>query len=196
MTLIPLLPLTTVLYPRMLLPLFVCETKYRKLLRKHSSTGKALGIVLIKKAGGGLVVPYDVGTAAKVIAAEDTADSCHKFVIKGECKFRVNWIDYSESILKAEVEPLRDDDGDPGEAEELKKRVEEAFRVYLAILDAKGVSPPKELVHYLDPLQYSYIVADMLNLNPQEKQRLLAYTHTTERLKAELELLSKIVDKR
>jgi Lon protease-like protein len=108
----------------------------------------------------------------------------------------VNWIDYSKPILKAEVEPLKDDDGDPGEVEELKRRVEKAFRRYLAILEANGVSPPKELVHYLDPAQYSYLVADMLNLNLYEKQRLLAYTSTQERLRAELEFLSQIVDER
>ncbi len=159
-------------------------------------TGKALGVVLIKKAGEGPVVPYDIGTAAKVIATEDTEDGCFRVVMKGECKFRVNWIDYSKPILKAEVEPLKDDDGDPGEVEELKRRVEEAFRRYLAILEANGVSPPKELVHYLDPAQYSYLVADMLNLNLYEKQRLLAYTSTQERLRAELEFLSQIVDER
>ncbi len=196
MTLIPILPLTAVLYPKMMLPLFVCESKYRRLLRVHNVTGKALGVVLIKKAGEGPVVPYDIGTAARVIATEDTVDGCFRVVMKGECKFRVNWIDYSKPILKAEVEPLRDDDGDPGEVEELKRRVEEAFRRYLAILEAKGVSPPKELVHYLDPAQYSYLVADMLNLNVYEKQRLLAYTSTEERLRAELEFLSQIVDER
>lgn len=194
MTLIPLMPLTTVLYPKVVLPLLVCERKYRRLLRRHKATGEVLGVVLVKDGGEGSITPYDVGTAARVIAAEDSDGGCFSAVIRGECKFRVKWIDYSGPILKADVEVLRDDAGDPGEVEELKRRVEEAFRRYLEILDAKGVSPPKELVHYADPVQYSYIVADMLSLSPADKQRLLAYTSTTQRLRAELEFLSKIVD--
>ncbi len=196
MTLIPLVPLSAVLYPKMMLPLFVCESKYRRLLRLHKDNGKALGVVLVKGTGNMPIATYDVGTAARVVAAEDTGRGCYKVVMKGECKFKVNWIDYSGSILRADVEALRDDYGDPGEVDELKRRVEDAFRRYLAILEAKRVSPPKELVHFLDPVQYSYIVADMLDLNLSDKQRLLAYTSTTERLRAELEYLSQIVDEK
>jgi len=194
MALIPLIPVTTVLYPKMVLPLFVWETKYRDLLRRHRLSGKALGVVLVKSTGNGTFSPYEVGTVGKVIAAEEGVKGYFKAVLRGEEKFRVNWVDYSGPILRAEVEPLVDDEGDPGEVEELKRRVEEAFRRYLAILEAKGVSPPKELVHYDDPVQYSYTVADMLNISPIDKQKLLSYTSTSQRLSAELEFLSQIVD--
>lgn len=196
MTLIPLLPLTTVLYPKVVLPLLVFEPTYRRLLSRHRATGRALGVVLIKRAERVPVSTYEVGTAARVVAVDDAGNGCSRVVIEGVCKFRVNWIDYSGPILKAEVEPVREDVGDPGEVEELKRRVEEAFRRYLAILEAKGVSPPKELVHYADPVEYSYIVADMLNVSPSDKQRLLACTSTVERLRAELEFLSEVVDEK
>lgn len=196
MALIPIMPLTTVLYPKVVLPLLVCEPVYRRLLRRHRATGKPLGVVLVKEMDGVSFVPYEVGTCAKVVVAENTDGGCYRAVIEGEARFRVSWIDYSGPILRAEVEPIKDEVGDPGEVELLKRRVEEAFRRYLGILEAKGVSPPKELVHHADPVEYSYIVADMLNVDPAEKQRLLSCTSTAQRLRAELELLSEVVDEK
>jgi Lon protease-like protein len=193
---LPLFPLSTVLYPRTLLPLFVFENRYLKLINYCISTGSPFGVVLIKEGVevGGSAIPYEVGTEAKIIGAQKLPGGNYKVVVRGGRRFRVNWLDYSLPYLQAEVEHLEDLEGEPGVEEKLKHDVEFYFRKYLGLLEQLGINPLKEEAHHCSPEEYSYIVADTLQIAPREKQHLLVISSAAERLKAELEFLIRILD--
>ncbi|PSN85537.1 hypothetical protein B9Q02_05940 [Candidatus Marsarchaeota G1 archaeon BE_D] len=196
MVLIPLFPLSTVLYPNTLLPLFIFEKRYRIMVERCISSNSSFGIALIKRGMevGGPAEPYSIGTEARIVAKQRLRGGCYNVVVKGEKKFEIIWIDYSEPYLQAEIKWVDEKIEEGEEEKRLKSVVQSLFRKYLALLEKLGVCPLNEGVHELDPTNYSYVVADVLQLDPREKQRLLEANSTSERLKMEIEYLVTLLD--
>jgi Lon protease-like protein len=193
---LPLFPLNTVLYPDSLLPLYIFEKRYQLMMKRVLSENIPVGIVLIKRGEevGGIAEPYDVGTSARVIASERLSSGYYKVVVKGSKRFRISGIDYSEPYLQAEVQWLNGDQEkrDASTELQLKEMVMPLFRKYMKVLEENyGVTPLREEIHTYPPAQYSYIVAEVIQVDLHEKQRLLEADCTSERLRMELELLER-----
>lgn len=191
---IPLFPLSTVLYPRTYLPLIIFEERYKLMIKHCIGRNFPFGVVLIKKGEevGGASEPYEVGTEAKIVASERMGSGKYTVVVRGERRFRINWIDYSKPYLQAEVGFLEETPEGKDDLE-LKSKIEGLFRQYLGLLEGLGVSACREEVHGYPPTEYSYVVADMLQLGGIEKQQLLEAETTSERLRMELEFLVTIL---
>ncbi len=108
----PLFPLPDlVLFPGLVLPLYVFEQRYRDLLADVRRSGEPFGIVRILEAADDAPgQPLEgrvarVGTLAHLRSVTDHDDGTASIVVVGGERFRVQDFDTSRSYLSASVEP-------------------------------------------------------------------------------------------
>src|SRR5258707_15628572 len=89
--LLPLFPLTTVLFPEMLLPLHIFEPRYRLLVRRCMDEDRPFGVVLMRSGQdvGGLAEPHGIGTEARIMAYSPLSDGRSYIVVRGGRRFAI-----------------------------------------------------------------------------------------------------------
>ena len=210
-TILPVFPLSTVLFPGLVLPLHIFEDRYRTLVRELVDSPEdgphEFGVVTLRHgsevqttAEGEAGPPvddtpvtaeqlYEAGCTAELRQVTELPDGRFDIVTVGRRRFRVLAVAQgSEPYLTAEVEWLPEDD-EPGEtAELLAPRVLAAFRTYLELL-----RPASEVLDQVpdDPTVLSHLIAATAQLTTDERQQLLAAPDTASRLRAELKLLNR-----
>jgi Lon protease-like protein len=210
-TILPVFPLSTVLFPGLVLPLHIFEERYRALVRELVDSPEdgphEFGVVTLRHgsevqttAEGEAGPPvddtpvtaeqlYEAGCTAELRQVTELPDGRFDIVTVGRRRFRVLAVAQgSEPYLTAEVEWLPEDD-EPGEtAELLAPRVLAAFRTYLELL-----RPASEVLDQVpdDPTVLSHLIAATAQLTTEERQELLAAPDTATRLRTELRLLNR-----
>ncbi len=212
---LPLFPLSTVLFPGLVLPLTIFEERYRALARdllaQPEDAPRRFGVVAIRD--GREVAPtgpgtpgdgpaagfgpdldtalYGVGCVAEVASLRPREDDNggYDMVATGTTRFRVRSVDAGGAYLVAEVEELPEE---PGEgAGTLAAGVEQAFRAYQKQLagarERSTLSSAQDLPD--QPSVLSYLVAAAAILEVPVKQRLLEAPDVASRLRDELSLL-------
>ncbi len=107
---VPLFPLPNlVLFPGVVLPLYVFEQRYRALLSDTQASGEPFGIVQILELSEDVFMPFHdrvskVGTLAHLQQAETHEDGTSTIVVVGGERFTVQAFDFSQPYLSAEVE--------------------------------------------------------------------------------------------
>jgi Lon protease-like protein len=203
--LLPLFPLSTVLFPGMRLPLHVFEERYRLLVDhlKGQPEPRRFGVIAIRKgreAGAdGLTALYDVGCVAAVRQITPHADGRFDLITVGTERFRLRHLDDGLPYLRGEAEPLPDEPGaepgaEPGtEAGDALAaavgRVQAGFRGYLNALADRGggVISVADLPDEAELL--SYVVGAAMIIDLPERQSLLAAPTALDRLRLERSLL-------
>jgi Lon protease-like protein len=180
----PLFPLNTVLFPYASVQLHVFEDRYRELVQDCLTEDRPFGIVLIRSGEevGGQADPYMVGTAVRIVKVHTYDDGRMDIQVRGERRFRIRKLDETRPYLTGFVEPVIEHAIEEGpEAEELLTRAREEFEVFIQRLFARQefsvqvVFPP-------DPVALSFTIANLLQMENLEKQRLLETTDTLERV--------------
>src|SRR4029450_7459056 len=120
---LPLLPLRdVVVFPHMVIPLFVGRPKSIKALDMAMDAGKHILLVAQKQAAKddpGAEDLYEIGSIATVLQMLKLPDGTVKVLVEGTQRARIaNVIDRGE-FLVAEAAPLA---GDPGSANEVETR--------------------------------------------------------------------------
>lgn len=178
MTVLPLFPLETVLFPGAALPIHIFEPRYQALLRRCRDSGETFGIVLIREGYevGGPAVPFGVGTEAALVAAEDLPDGRSNVLVEGRRRFEIRRLVRGKAYLEGEVRWLPEEPGDS-----------EAWR--RTVLDILGQAGPVEVGPSRDAVDLSYRLADLLAADAEEKQELLEAPSAADRLQREALLL-------
>ncbi|SCL15979.1 hypothetical protein GA0070616_0891 [Micromonospora nigra] len=203
---LPVFPLTTVLFPGLVLPLHIFEERYRALVRHlvalPDGAPREFGVVAIRRGwevapaagratpGGGEVTLHEVGCTAELRQVTELDDGGFDIVTVGRRRFRITDVDArSTPYLTAEVQWLPEASGPDEAAEVLAARVIAVFRQYLGLIRAD----PEEISEQLpeDPTVLSHLVAATAALTVADRQRLLAIDDTAARLRAELRLLNR-----
>ena len=189
-----LMPLRTVLFPGIALPLVTYEERYRRMVRECVAAEQPFGVVLIRSGQeeGGLVEPYPVGTTARILRARES-DSGAMFVLAiGEKRFRVESLQIEGDLLRAKVSLWGPGEG-PVSAE-LCKELQEMLNRHLRNLAALAGLPDVNLALEDDPDRLSYVIAAQLTAPPRVHQQLLEMPSTAERLVAERPLLQREIE--
>ncbi len=217
---LPLFPLNTVLFPGALLPLHIFEPRYRQMIGELLATGDpTFGLLLIKEGdevverpgqaeAGRPAVPHDVGTAARIVQAQQLPDGRYFLVCAGEARIRLHRIIQSEPFLIGEVEPLADEDealsagGDAAGERALQQLAGQARGAVERLLAAIEAAIPdtreaeKEQLRRLvravpaDPAALSFFIPRTLTTaSNEERQRLLETRSARRRLQLELPLV-------
>ncbi|GAA1628214.1 LON peptidase substrate-binding domain-containing protein [Actinoplanes couchii] len=207
---LPVFPLSTVLFPGLVLPLHIFEERYRSLVRElvaapEEETPHEFGVVTLRHGSevapdpgedGAVPVPpigaddlYDVGCTAELRHVTELPDGRFDIMTVGRRRFRVLGVEQgAEPYLTAHVEWLPEEDEPSPTAQLFAPRVLAAFRAYLELL-----RPNSEVLDQVpdDATVLSHLVAATAQLTVEERQMLLAAPDTASRLRAELKLLNR-----
>jgi len=196
--LLPLFPLTTVLFPGMRLPLHVFEERYRLMVAQlqQQPEPQQFGVIAIRKGREtgvhGVASLYEVGCVATVRQITPHADGRFDLATVGADRFRLLRVAEGMPYYRGEVELLEDEPSE-GEAplKDAVAKVQASFRGYLNALSDRGggVVGVAELPDEPDLL--SYVVGAAMIIDLPERQSLLAAPNALERLRLERSLLSR-----
>jgi len=194
---LPLFPLSTVLFPGMRLPLHVFEQRYRQLVADllERPEPRQFGVVAIRKGRetgvDGVTALYDIGCVATVRQVTAREDGQYDLQTVGTRRFRLLRVDRSRPYFQGEIEPLADETGDAAAAAPLTQRVQAAFRGYLNALADRGGGVISVASLPDEPELLSYVVGAAMIIDLPDRQALLAAPDTVTRLKAERSLLTR-----
>ena len=195
--LLPLFPLTTVLFPEMLLPLHIFEPRYRLLVRRCMDEDRPFGVVLIRSGQdvGGTAEPHAIGTEAKIMAYSPLSDGRSYIVVRGGRRFAIEQsIPDTEPYLVGRVRYLTEDEGN--EVQDRAAVTVEAYGQYLVAVmavteDARGDRAIVDELATVPPREAAYRIAASLAVDASERQRLLELPSDAMRLEAEKNLLER-----
>ena len=134
---LPVLPLRdVVVFPYMVMPLFVGRTKSISALDEAMNEGKQLLLVSQKQAD--LEEPtvddvFDVGTIANIIQLLKMPDGTVKVLVEGQQRAKINQLNDGEDHFSAEVTPIETTFGDEKELDVVKAAVLNEFESYLQL---------------------------------------------------------------
>lgn len=194
----PLLPLRdVVVYPHLVIPLFVGRDKSVKALEIASDTDKKIMLVAQKSAtkdepdANDL---YDIGTIATVLQMLKLPDGTVKVLVEGLHRVRVKEfeeIDGSFWAVPEKIEQLHEDDS---EVEALMRTVLTQFDQYVKL----NKKIPPEILTSLATISEAGRLADTisahLTLKLEEKQKVLEMLSVTGRLEHLLHLMESEID--
>jgi uncharacterized protein len=207
---LPIFPLSTVLFPGLVLPLHIFEERYRELVRhlvgRPEGEAREFGVVAIRTGWevqppseepvgnqlSGELNLYEIGCTAELRRVNELPDGKFDIVTVGRRRFRM--VKVHESVapyLTADVEWLPEEDGKDDVADLLAPRVLATFRRYLELLRTGSADVAEQLPE--EPVVLSHLVAATAALTIDDRQRLLATADTAGRLRAELRLLNREV---
>jgi ATP-dependent Lon protease len=185
-TLYPVLPLRDiVVFPHMIVPLFVGREKSVRALEDVMKDDKQILLVTQKNAAQDDPTTADiymVGTLGTVLQLLKLPDGTVKVLVEGGKRARILKYTENEAFFEAYAEPLEEEAGDTKEIEALARTVVSQFEQYIKL--NKKV-PPEVLVsinQIEEPGKLADTVASHLSLKIPEKQDLLEATSVGQRL--------------
>jgi ATP-dependent Lon protease len=189
----PVLPLRDiVVFPHMIVPLFVGREKSIRALEEVMNHDKQILLATQKNAGDDDPVPgaiYDVGTLATVLQLLKLPDGTVKVLVEGGKRARITHYLDREDYFEAEAEMLAEDPGDKIEVEALARSVVAEFDNYVKL--NKKVSP--EVLGTIGQIEeYSKLadtIASHLAVKISDKQEILGLVAVPERLERVLGLM-------
>jgi len=191
---LPLMPLNTVLYPDMVLPLNIFEERYQVMFETCLAQDKLFGVALIyaDEEVGMPAAPYSIGTVARIVNWERLEDGRVRAISVGEQRFRVvEFIDSEQPYLVGAVEYWEDEPSEFLRQPNIVGDVSDIFVDYLtlAVLLSDRAAPVDQFQLSSDPSELSYHVASSLQIDVNEKQRLLEEPSAVKRLQRELVII-------
>ncbi len=191
--LVPVLPLRDiVVFPHMIVPLFVGREKSIRALEEVMRSDKLILLATQKNAGDDDPDPadiYDIGTLATVLQLLKLPDGTVKVLVEGTSRASVRRFTDRAEFYEAYADRLEDELGDKVEVEALARSVVTEFENYVKL--NKKVSPEVigAVAQIEDYAKLSDTVASNLAVKIQDKQAVLALTSVSERLERVLGLM-------
>lgn len=172
MTSIPIFPLNTVLYPGSQLPLKIFEQRYLDMTKACVRDGTPFGVCRIREGQevGLPAVPEQIGCTALIAQWDMPHLGVFHLQTRGQQPFRIlRHTTQSDGLIRADVEFLAEAVGEVSpESFALCRRVLEQI---VEKVGADYFFPP---LNFDDPRWTSYRLAEVLPLEAQDKQGLLA----------------------
>jgi len=195
---LPLLPLRdVVVFPHMVIPLFVGRPRSIKALELAMEAGSSVMLVAQKAAGKDEPSAddlFDVGCAASILQMLKLPDGTVKVLVEGLQRARVHAVVEAETHFMARVSGIAEDSGDQAEAEALRRAVVAQFDQYVKL----NKKIPQEILTTLSGIEGAGRLADTiaahLPLKIEQKQTLLDMPSATGRLEALLSQLESEID--
>lgn len=175
------------MFPNMSRPLHVFEPRYREMVTDAVEGEGYIGMVLLKPGHEDQYEQnppvFSIGCAGRIAEANETADGRWLVVLHGTSKFRIISEDQSRAYRMAEVEPVPEALDDDDRAA-LSRRRPELINALSSLLP--GSQPPPA---DLPDEDFVNGLAQLLALDPLDRQELLEAAGPLERAEALLELL-------
>ena len=195
---IPVLPLRdVVVFPHMVIPLFVGRKKSIKALERAMEGGKQIMLVAQKSASDDDPAPtaiHTIGTVANILQLLKLPDGTVKVLVEGEQRAEVTRFVETGETFSAEVRRLASEDLNDKEGEALMRSVLNEFDQYVKL----NMKIPPEILTSLagidDPGRLADTVTAHLSLKIEEKQQILEMLNVRDRLEHILGVMESEID--
>lgn len=194
----PLLPLRdVVVFPSMVIPLFVGREKSIRALEEASGNGKQ--IFLVAQTDADVDNPdidsvYPVGTIATILQLLKLPDGTVKVLVEGQQRANLNSLDDLEHYFVGDVTPVAGSELTEKENEVLLHTLTNHFEQYVQL--SKKV--PNEVLSTISHIDDADILADTIaahiSLKLDEKQKVLEIIDVTERIEHLMGLMEVEID--
>jgi ATP-dependent Lon protease len=195
---LPLLPLRdVVVFPHMVIPLFVGRPKSIKALENAMEAGK--GILLVAQKSAAKDEPstedlYEIGCIANILQMLKLPDGTIKVLVEGVQRARVDSVEDLRALFTAKVTPVPLPETDNNEVEAMRRAIIAQFDQYVKL----NKKIPPEILASLsgieDPGRLADTIAAHLPLKLEQKQEVLEMFSTGERLERLLTQLETELD--
>ncbi|MCM0043776.1 MAG: endopeptidase La [Burkholderiaceae bacterium] len=204
-TQLPLLPLRdVVVFPHMVIPLFVGRPKSIKALEAAMEQGKSIMLAAQKAAAKDEPAAediYEIGCIANILQMLKLPDGTVKVLVEGAQRARIHQITESDTHFMADLSPVESEPGDEAEVEAMRRAIVQQFDQYVKL---NKKIPPEILTSLAgidDAGRLADTIAAHLPLKLEQKQVILEISNVSKRhehllgqLEAELDILQ--VEKR
>ena len=195
---LPLLPLRdVVVFPHMVIPLFVGRPKSIKALEAAMEAGRQIMLVAQKAAGKDEPKPedmFEIGCISSILQMLKLPDGTVKVLVEGVQRAETRTIHETAEHFTAEVVPVQAQGEPSPEVEALRRAVTQQFDQYVKL---NKKIPPEILTSIAgidDPGRLADTIAAHLPLKLEAKQSVLDLFVVAKRLEKLLELLEHEVD--
>ncbi|CAN5342550.1 endopeptidase La [soil metagenome] len=204
-TQLPLLPLRdVVVFPHMVIPLFVGRPKSIKALEAAMEQGKSIMLAAQKAAAKDEPSAddiYEIGCVANILQMLKLPDGTVKVLVEGAQRARIHHISDLDTHFAADLTPVESEAGDDSEVEAMRRAIVQQFDQYVKL---NKKIPPEILTSLAgidDAGRLADTIAAHLPLKLEQKQVILEifnvakrYEHLLGQLEGELDILQ--VEKR
>ena len=195
---VPVLPLRdVVVFPFMVIPLFVGRMKSIRALEEAMSGEKQILLVSQKNAADDDPQPeniYRIGTLATILQLLKLPDGTVKVLVEGTDRAKIVSFLPAEEFLRAQVQIVASGAANDRELEALMRSVSAQFESYVKL----NKKIPPEILSTLasmdDPARLADTVAAHLGLKLEEKQEILEKADTRARLEHLLGMMESEID--
>ena len=190
----PLLPLRdVVVFPHMVIPLFVGRPKSIKALETAMEAGKSIVLVAQKSAAKDEPAPedlYDVGSIANILQMLKLPDGTVKVLVEGSQRARIHGVEDVKTHFTVQATPIASDPATDHETEAMRRTMIQQFDQYVKL----NKKIPPEILTSLAGIDEAGRLADTiaahLPLKLEQKQEVLEMVSVKQRL----EHLLKVVE--
>ncbi len=194
---LPLLPIRDiVVFPYMIVPLFVSRESSAKAIKEALAGSRAIFLTAQKKVTDEQIPKpeslYTTGIIATVMRTRQLADGRVKVLVQGVSKARIKSFDNKEGCMMVEVETSIETEVDHMETQPLIRNIKDQVNEIIAY--GKVISP--DILNILEdlkaePNKIADIVASNISLKISDAQKVLESDSAVEKLKIVCEYLSK-----
>ncbi|NUA27533.1 endopeptidase La [Cupriavidus basilensis] len=195
---LPLLPLRdVVVFPHMVIPLFVGRPKSIKALETAMEAGKSIMLVAQKTAAKDEPTSddlYEVGCIANILQMLKLPDGTVKVLVEGTQRANIREVSEDESHFMCEAVPVPPGPVETAETEALRRAIVSQFDQYVKL----NKKIPPEILTSLsgidEPGRLADTIAAHLPIKLEQKQKILEMVNVTERLESLLSQLEGEID--
>ncbi len=195
---IPILPLRdVVVYPHMVIPLFVGREKSIQALEAAMDNDKQILLVAQKSAAQdepGQEDLYQIGTISSILQLLKLPDGTVKVLVEGNKRARIVHFTGQEEYFTAQIQELNDDVIDERESEVLVRSLTTQFDQYVKL----NKKIPPEILTSLSSIDEAERLVDTIaahmSLKLEEKQKILEIVDLRERVEHLMVLMESEID--
>ena len=195
---LPLLPLRdVVVFPHMVIPLFVGRPKSIKALENAMDDGKSILLVAQKSAAQdepSVDDLYETGCIANILQMLKLPDGTIKVLVEGVQRAHIDSVDDQVSVFSAKTTPIPVREGESHEVEAMRRAIIAQFDQYVKL----NKKIPPEILTSLggieEPGRLADTIAAHLPLKLEQKQQVLEMFNAVERLEKLLAQLESELD--
>ena len=197
--LLPVLPLRdVVVYPGMVIPLFVGRRKSIRAVEAAMAASKQILLLTQRKAETDDPDPdhiYSVGTVSSILQLLELPDGTVKVLVEGSHRARVEHYEHTDDYFSAQTETLDETTGaEPAEIEGLVRSLHKGFEQYVKV---NKKIPPEALASLSgidDASRLTDTISAHMTLKLDEKQKILEILSVRDRIETLLKLIESELD--
>jgi ATP-dependent Lon protease len=204
-TVLPLIPLRdVVVYPHMVIPLFVGREKSIEALEFSMVNEKS--IVLAAQKNAGMDEPqvkdiFTIGTSARILQLLKLPDGTVKVLVEGKDRVVIDRVEEHDKFFMAHIHRVAEAELNESECKALTHTLLAQFQQYVTLGKKVSDEVMSSITSIEEPSRLADTIAAQISLNLEEKQKILEMTdlrlrfeHLMARIEGEIDLVK--VEKR